>query len=361
MASAEGDRFVVSLVGAREHRVAFEVSEEPPYRIVSLAIETAEAATVDLDPDDLAGSFQRLASEGMWGVAFVRLDGEVLVEEGFGTANRELGIDNSPQTVFGIGSRPIDFTVAAIHLLRREGQLTLDDPIDRHFPDVPADKQGITVRQLMTGASGLPDFFHDERDADPDLSWVDRAEAERRILASQLLFEPGTDRRHSHAAFVLLAALIERVSERSYDAFLSEHFFEPAGMERTGFYGDAGNLALEDFAVGYGAQRVGVPNIPPNWGPTSWLIMGSGGMYSTLVDLQRFYELVRNDPRFDEELRDAFRRPTVSLDGSDRGFELFSVYDPGGDEIFVFLNRTEDRARVRALFQSLERLAAPGG
>lgn len=294
-------------------------------------------------------------------MAFVQLDGEVLLRKGFGFANEDLGIPNTPETAFGIGSRPIDFTVAAVHLLRQEGRLALDDAIALHFPDVPADKLGITVCHLLTGTSGLPDFFHDEGDRDPDLAWVDRAAAEERIFGQELLFQPGEDRSHSHTAFVLLAALVERVTGQSYEEFLRERFFEPAGMNRTGAYGEIGDLALGDFAVGYGAQRVGVPNIPPNWGPTSWLIKGSGGMYSTLADLRRFYDMVRTDDAFDNELRGAFRGPAVSLDGSDRGFELFSLYDPRGHEVFVFLNRVGDPNQARELFRALERLVESPG
>lgn len=359
MVAVEDGRYTLTLSGARTHRVSFEMTEAPPFRLDALAVEVADAGVVAPARDDLASTLHGLEAEGMAGVAFVRLDGAVVFEGGFGFANEELGVRNRPETVFGIGSRPIDFTVAAVHLLRQEGRLALDDPITRYFPDVPPDKRGITVRHLMTGRSGLPDFFHTEGDRDPDLAWIDRTTAERRILAQPLRFEPGTDRAHSHAAFGLLAALVARVGGQSYYRFLRERFFDPAGMVRTGEYGETRDLHLTDFAVGSGPQRVGIPNIPPNWGPTSWLIKGSGGMYSTLEDLRRFYDFVREDPRFDEELRAAFRRPTVNLDGSDRGFELFSLYHPRGHEVYVLLNRVGDRRVARELFRSLERLAGP--
>jgi hypothetical protein len=358
MVEVDDGLYVLTLSGSREYRVSFTVTEGPPFRIEALEVEVevVQIEELVLTRENLAATFRRLPAQGIEGVAFVSLGGEVLVDEGFGWANEDLGIRNGPETVFGIGSRPMDFTSAAVHLLRQHDRLGLDDPITLHFPDVPHDKREITIRHLMTGRSGLPDFFHEEEDWDPDLAWIDRHTAERRILEQELLFDPGTERRHSHGAFGLLAALVERVSGRTYYDFVREHLLDPAGMDRTGEYGATRGLGLSDFAVGSGPQRVGVPNIPPNWGPTSWLIKGSGGMYSTLGDLRRFYDLVRGDPVFDEETRAAFSGLAVNLDGSDRGFELFSVYDPRGHEVYVFLNRIGDRRQARELFRALERL-----
>jgi CubicO group peptidase (beta-lactamase class C family) len=218
----------------------------------------------------------------------------------------------------------------------------------------------MTIRHLLDGRSGLPDFFHTADDWDPDLAWVDRATAERRLLAQELLFEPGTGQAHSHGAYGLLAAIVERASGQDYYAFLRENFLDPAGMQRTGEYGERRGLALDDFAVARGIQSVGLPNIPPNWGPTSWLIKGSGGMYSTLGDLLRFYAYVRSGQVLDETHATAFQQPTVDSDGSVRGYELFSAYNPDGGEAFVFFNAPGDSGTRRSLGRALEKLVGLG-
>lgn len=350
------DRYVLTLSGRDRYEVIFAVADAAPFGIETLVVRVENVDTLELTRDNIGETIEGMAAGGMAGVAFVRLGDEIVFEEAFGPANGDLGIPNSLKTIFGIGSRPIDFTVAAVHLLDQMGRLQLDDPIPAYFDDVPADKHSMTIQHLLAGASGLPDFFHAETDWDPDLAWIDRRTGERRLLAQELLFEPGSDRRHSHGAFVLLAALVEKVSGHAYYAFLREHFFDPAGMERTGEYGETRGLSLEDFAAGGGPQRIGLPNIPPNWGPTSWLIKGSGGMYSTLGDLRRFYEFVRSGSVLDEEHQTPFLGPAVNVDGSDRGFELFSIYAPDEGEAFVFLNRLGDRQQIRRLFQALERL-----
>lgn len=336
--SAEG--ISIYLDGPRRYTVRFTVEEGEPWGIDSLALEDrgAPEPPMEVTRENLAETIDRLEREGYSGVLHLRVNGETAVERTFGMASPELGIPISRDTVFGVGSRPIDFTIASIFLLAQRGVLTLDDSIDRWFEEVPADKRAMTIRHLMTGRSGLVDFFHEPGDWDADLAWIDRQTAERRLLSSELLFAPGTSQRHSHGAFVLLAALVERASGQEYWPFLRENFFDPAGMTRTGMYGDRRDLGLADFAVGQGPSRVGLPNIPPNWGPTSWLVMGSGGMYSSLPDLLRFYDLVRDGEVLEERYAEHFRRPTAQIDGSDRGFELLSVKAEGDTELYLFLN-----------------------
>ena len=326
---------------------------------ISDVIEVAPPERMHITVDNLSETIDQLEKDGMAGVIYVRINDEVVMKRAFGFAYKALGYYNQINTVFGTGSRPIDYTVAAIYLLDQQGHIDLGDEISKYFNDVPGDKRSMTIRHLLTGQSGLPDFFHTNEDWDPDLAWIDRATAVERLLSAELLFEPGTERSHSHGAFGLLAALVEIVTDKTYMEFLNEHFFEPAGMDRTGEYGDHKELAISDFAAGGGPQMVGLPNIPPNWGPTSWFIKGSGGMYSSLDDLLRFYSFIRSGKVLDKEHNKIFRQPAVNIDGSDRGFELFSAYGPPNNEAYLFLNETGNRDAVRQLFRALERLVEP--
>lgn len=146
------------------------------------------------------------------------------------------------------------------------------------------------------------------------------------------------------------------ISGETYYSFIRKNFLDPAKMHRTGEYGETRGLKTSDFAIGHGISSVGIPNIPPNWGKTSWLVKGSGGMYSTLNDLLRFYTYARSGGVFTEE-HNIFRGPTVNIDGSERGFELFSVHYPSDTTIFLFLNNQGDGGRTNDLMQSLEALA----
>lgn len=319
-------------------------------------VEVAVQQELIITKENLNDVVDSLEHMGMAGLLYIRDEGEAIINRPFGMANPDLNIPNKQSTIFGIGSRPIDFTVAGILLLNKQGKLSLSDPITKFFDKVPDDRQGMTIQHLMNGESGLPDFFETEEDWNPDLAWIDRETAEQRMLSIPLLFEPGMGQQHSHAAFVMLAAIIEHVTGQEYYSFIRTYFLDPAGMGRTGEYGETRGLSLEDFAVGGGPEKIGLPNIPPNWGKTSWLVKGSGGMYSTLADLRKFYEYVRSEEVFDEDQRNYFQNLSVNVDGSMRGFELFSISDPGADtEVYLFINNLVDRRGFGSVTRALER------
>lgn len=328
---------------------------------IGIVAQDNSLRTADITEENADEIFDRIEAEGFSGVIYLKLNQIEVLKRPFGMANEEFGIENRLSTIFAIGSRPIDFTRAAILLLDQRGEVSISDPINNYFDDVPKDKQTMQIHHLMSGESGLPDFFDTASDWDPDLAWVDRETALERILNQELLFEPGSDRRHSHVAFGLLAILIERVSGIDYFDFLNSNFFEPAGMTRTYEYGFAGDFSLSDFAVGDGPQSIGLPNIPPNWGPTSWLIRGSGGMYSTLDDLLKFYSFVRSVKVLDTNHNRTLKNPSVNLDGSVRGFELFSAFQPEGSEAYLFLNNIPDMETTRHLFKEIEDLVFDPG
>lgn len=231
------------------------------------------------------------------------------------------------------------------------------DPITKYFDGVPADKRAMTLEHLMTMQSGFPDFFHIAGvDDDYDVSWIDRNTAVERILALPLLFPPGEGREHSHTAWGLLAAVIEIVSGESYEGFLDQHFLGPAGMTRTGPYGDDIGFPRESFAAGYGGAQASDPNIPPNWGKTSWLIKGSGGMVSTPGDMQRWYETLRAGKILQGEALARHIGPGVSMGGTERGFVFLRPDDGEGTVVFLASNVGGQSPLVQSVTRRLIRL-----
>jgi len=282
------------------------------------------------------------AAAGFTGAVLVVRDGEVVIDKGYGLANRELGLAVTPETIFAVGSQPIDFTHASILWLAQSGRLQLEDPITKYFDSVPADKQSITIEHLMTGGSGLPDFHDIPSDRDPDHSWIDRAEAMRRIFAQQLLFPPGDGDEHSHSAWGVLAAIVEIASGQTYQEFTREHLFAPAGMNDTGFNGD--RVAKERLAVGYGMRSDGEINAPPYWGPTSWLVMGSGGQVSTTGDTGRWLTAMREGRILEPEGAERFfgPGPGANRNGDVYGFEMFVYHGPMAESYAVLLTHANN-------------------
>ena len=199
----------------------------------------------------------------------------------------------------------------------------------------------MTLQQLMLGQSGLPNFHHDpELDDNYDLSWIDRAEAIDRILNQPLLFPPGEERAHSHSAFVLLAAVVEVVTGTTYPEYIRTTFLEPMGMNHTGFYGEKDRFEAEQFAVGYG-QQVAEKNIPINWGPTSWLVMGSGGMFSTVEDLHTWIREIRSGKYLSTTALNTYGMGGLASGISDRGFIAMYINDP--DNTIIYLTNSHER------------------
>ncbi len=314
---------------------------EAPHKILNLTIESEEEPESEgLTWDTLGARLDAEAAQGFTGVVLVVRDGEVVVERGFGLANRSESFPVTPGTVFAIGSAPIDFTFVGILMLQEQGKLSLDDPITEYFDKVPDDKRSITLEHLMTGRSGLRNFHDIPSDRDPDHHWISRDEAIKRIFAGDLLFEPGASREHSHSAWGVLAAVIEIVSEQTYQEFTSERIFKPLGMASTGFHGD--NIPEERTAIGYGMRTDGSTNAPPFWGEVSWLVMGSGGQVSTAGDMARFIEAATSGGLLGEDNTRRFTRASRGLlnGGNAYGFEIYYTYAP--DTYMVLLANAVD-------------------
>lgn len=358
------DGFTLEITGGKTVAVKFDLDNAFKLTALSLGTVTADAPSTSsvswsgVTWSTLTDRFREWEKEGFSGVLLAQRDGKTVVREAFGMADRALKRPTAINTIYGIGSTPIDFTVTGILLLGQRGQLALDDSIGKYFDNVPADKRGMTLRHLMTGRSGLQNFHGDTSiDWDQDLAWIDRATAMRRIFAQQLLFAPGTGNAHSHSAFGVLAAVIEVVSKQTYANFVQSEIFTPLGMTRTGFNGERAQFSVADFAVGFGPSHIGLPNIPPNWGPTSWLVMGSGGMYSTIDDMARYYDANTSGKLLQGEWARRQQGEIVGTGGSDRGFFLFHITNNRGERVLGLMNGEGRAPETRAMVRAMESLA----
>lgn len=154
--------------------------------------------------------------------------GRPVLAEGYGLANVEHGVAVTPDTIFQSGSVGKQFTAAAVMLLVEDGKIALDDPLTRFFPDAPEHFKRITVRHLLTHTSGLPDYTQGTIDYRRDYT-----EDELRQFAYGLKpeFEPGARWNYSNTGYVLLGAVIGKVSGQFYGDLLRERVFRPAGMK----------------------------------------------------------------------------------------------------------------------------------
>ncbi|HSC71559.1 MAG TPA: serine hydrolase domain-containing protein, partial [Candidatus Methylomirabilis sp.] len=148
-------------------------------------------------------------------------DGKIVFARGYGMANLELGIAISPRTVFDIGSTSKQFTAFAVALLAEDGKLSLDDPVRKHFPEMPAYTDRITVRNLVQHTSGLRDYlslmslagynFDDVTDDTDALKLIVRQQAPN--------FAPSSEWLYSNSGYFLLSQIVKRVSGKTLRQF----------------------------------------------------------------------------------------------------------------------------------------------
>lgn len=228
---------------------------------------------------------------GFSGAILIARNGKILLNRGYGMANHELDIPNTPQTRFHIASISKTFTAAAIMMLEQQGRLNTQDPLARFIPDYPGGGK-ITLHNLLTHTSGilnvndLPDYDEKSRSAhtlDEIIGWFKN---------KPLDFSPGAKYSYSNSNYNLLAYILEKVSGRGYGEFLGESIFIPLGMEDTGHDGQAGRI-LKRRASGYvPAGTSGIANAPCR----DWTnLTGNGSLYSTVEDLYKWDRALRTE------------------------------------------------------------------
>ncbi|MDQ3930520.1 MAG: beta-lactamase family protein [Chloroflexota bacterium] len=274
----------------------------------------------------------RLAPFGFTGAVLVARAGEVVLNKGYGMADREGRLPNTVTTLFDTASVTKWFTAAAILKLEQEGRLRVSDSLGAFFSDVPPDKSRIILHHLLTHTAGLPLY------SGPDEEPVTRDEMVRRMLEVELESEPGTQYSYSNPSYSLLAAIVEVVTGRSYEAYLREQLFLPAGMHRTGYA--LPRWLNEDVAHYYdGGRDAGVPQ-DYGWGPAGpgWNLYGNGGMLSTTSDFYRWHLAVVEGELLSEEARFKMLAPQAPSPGTPPP-DSFTGYG-------VYISETERGTRV---------------
>jgi len=248
----------------------------------------------------------RAASEDRFsGVVLVAKGDSVIFNKAYGMAEKVFGAPNKLDTKFNLGSMNKMFTSVAIAQLVQAGKLSYDDRLAKVLPEYPNKEvaEKVTVHQLLTHTSGLGDFFKPQ--------FFQNREKYRNprdyfpIFASDaLLFEPGTRWRYSNASFIVLGAIVEKLSGENYFDYVREHIFKPSGMNDTASY--AMDEVTPNLAVGYtragGNDPLGLEARRANWMQLPLKGSPAGGGYSTAPDLLKFAQALRQHKLLNPEL-----------------------------------------------------------
>lgn len=275
-------------------RMTVEVEAAEPHRILKTEMHPVdrppEFALPALNQDQmLAAVRQRLqesvAADRFAGDVLVAKDGKAIFEQAYGLSDREQGVANSLETRFSIGSMNKMFTAVATMQLVQAGKLRLDDPVGMYLTDYPNKELAtkVTIGELLTNTGGTGDIWGPE---------FDQHRRELRTLndyinlygSRPLRFAPGSRWEYSNYGFILLGAVIERVSGQSYYDYVRNHVYQPAGMTATSTGPETGKV--QGASVSY--TRMGGSAWHPSADSLSNSETSAGGGYSTVGDLLRF-------------------------------------------------------------------------
>lgn len=204
---------------------------------------------------------------------------------GYGLANLEYGVPNTPATVFHMASVSKQFTAFAIALLESRGQLSLDDDVRRHLPELPDFGVPVTLRQLVHHTSGLRDQWTLWAMAGGRLDDVIRQEDLLSLVRRQreLNFPPGSEHLYSNTGYTLLSEVVERVTGQSYGEWMRAEVFAPLGMGSTQIYDDH-----ERLVPGRAYSYAGSPGGGYRKAVLSYANQGATSLFTTVEDLARW-------------------------------------------------------------------------
>ncbi|MDJ0572500.1 MAG: serine hydrolase [Pleurocapsa sp. MO_192.B19] len=250
------------------------------------------------------------------GSVLVRRAGKVLLSKGYGMANLEHSIPNTPQTKFRLASITKQFTAAAILKLQEQNLLDVSNSIAAYLPDYPHGEK-ITIHQLLNHTAGIPNYtsFDDYQTKkriptklDDLIAWFSDRPLE---------FTPGDRFSYSNSGYAVLTKIIETVSNQSYADYLQQYIFEPLRMTDSGCdyaprtsKADRHETILPDRASGYISTGEGYQN-------AEYIDMslpsGAGALYSTVEDLYKWERSLYTDALFNQASRDAMFASTIQV------------------------------------------------
>ena len=213
----------------------------------------------------------------------VTVDNEIVFTKGYGLANVELKSPALAESVYEIASLTKQFTAMAVLLLAQDGKLSIDDLLSRHFPEAPPAWSKITIRQVLTHTSGIPDYDDAGHPLDLHHEYTED-ELLKLAMALPLKFQPGVRWSYSNTGYVLLGILVSRVSGKSYGDFLRDRIFSRLHMGST-------RLNATDDLIPFrvdGYQLVDGHLRNQDYLSSSLASTGDGGLLSSVVDLTKW-------------------------------------------------------------------------
>jgi len=263
----------------------------------------------------------------------VRKGGRTIFERGYGVRDLHTKVRIDAQTNFRLASFTKQFTAMAVMLLAREGKLRYEQTLTEIFPEFPSYGKQIAIRNLLNHTSGLPNYedLMDSAEKGKDPIWTPERQiqddAVLRLLEkeSKGKFAPGTSWSYSNSGYVVLGLIVAKVSGKPYGEFLRERIFAPLKMNHTIVF-QKGKNEIVNRAFGHAKEGDGFRETDQS--PTS-ATLGDGGIYSSLEDLAKWDDALRNHTLLSSNEMKPALTPAKLTDGSEPHWPS----EPGEDNL----------------------------
>ena len=260
--------------------------------------------------------FQRFDRTDSPGCALgVYQDGRILYARGYGMASLEHGVAMSPRSVLDVGSISKQFTAMSILMLQKEGKLSLDDPIRKYIPEMPAYADKVTLRRALSQTSGLRDLY-------VMMSQTGRTFAGDTIDALRVIthsaepnYTPGERYLYTNSGWILAAQIVYRLTGKTLDQFAEERIFGPLGMHDTRYLADATTI-IPNGAEGYAPQPGGRAGFRVARSSYDGAIMGAGAVHTSVEDFGRWLDNYDDATVGGRDIIATMTTPTMLNDGT---------------------------------------------
>ncbi len=311
--------------------------------------------------------------------------GKIIYKKAFGSANVELNVAIQPDMVFRIGSITKQFTAIGILQLVEQGKISLQDSVQKYIPKFPSKGYTITIENLLTHTSGIPDYANADTTNNPYSERLDYTPQQiiKYFDYMPLEFKPGTKFNYSNSGYVLLAYIIQKVTGENYHQYMKENVINRADLQNTLF--DDEHTIIPNRVEGYTRDNGYFENCEYQ---TASMAFGCGDLLSTTEDLYQWNKALLSYKLISEEMLqkaftpfklgngsytnygygwfiDSFGIKRIHHEGQVSGFTAFEDYYPGKDVYISILtnqlsseDKTDFSEKRFRLFDKILSLAA---
>jgi CubicO group peptidase (beta-lactamase class C family) len=274
---------------------------------------------------------QQVNNQQFSGSVLVAQNGQILLDKGYSMANQDSSTPNTPGTRFYLGSITKAFTAMSILMLQQQGKLQVQKPLCTYIPNCPPPWQPLTVHEVLTHTSGIPQLDDTQLASTSPAAWISSFDN------VPLQFTPGGEFQYCSICYQILAYVVQQISGMPYTQFVQQMILTPLQMTSSGFDSNI-FYAQPGSATGYESWQVKAPPVGYQVDPQWAFLFGSGLLYSTVNDLYRWDQALNNNTLVPQATLNQVFTPYVNatlFPGSQYGYGWFITPSPvQGHQLF---------------------------